>query len=130
MVRRRTRTRPPVGDFEISIFVVPVDLGRELPALFGGGQDVHDESAMIERSSDRAVKPANVLDLRAHPLANRPSYRRNQRHGMRRYVDDATGKLATYGDHGKSITTQGRFDLSSRSKGGDHGAGAMISAGG
>src|SRR5215475_5717304 len=93
MVRHRARTRAPISHLEISIFVVPVDFGRELPALFSGCQDVHDESAMIERSSNRAVKPAEVLELGAHPLRDRPSYRGNQRRGMWRYVDDATGKL-------------------------------------
>src|SRR5207342_2817038 len=36
---------------------------------------------------------AKMLDLRAHPFAYRPSYRGNQHHGLRRDVDNTTGKL-------------------------------------
>src|SRR5262245_3336380 len=99
MLRHRTRTRAPIRYLEISISVIPLDLGPELLAVLGGRQDVHDEPAMIERPPDRAVEPADMLDLRAHPFADRPSHRGNQRHGMRRYVDDATGEVLQVAAH-------------------------------
>src|SRR5262245_16372594 len=48
---------------------------------------------MIDRSANRAIEPAKMLDLRAHPLARRPAHRGDQNHGLRIYIDDTTGKL-------------------------------------
>src|SRR5262249_56046745 len=54
---------------------------------------------MSEGWSDRAIEPAEVLDIRAYPFARRTPYRGNQRHGVRRYADRATGKSLQLTSH-------------------------------
>src|SRR5215813_130040 len=91
--------RAPVNRPRIFIFAVPLNFSRELPALVSSCHDVHNEAAMIEGSSDPAIEPAEVLDIRAYPFACRTPYRGNQRHGVRRYADRATGKSLQLASH-------------------------------
>src|SRR5215467_9078686 len=91
--------RAPVDRVRIFIFAVPLNFSRELPALVSSCHDVHNKAAMIKGSSDPAIEPTEVLDIRAYPFACRTSYRGNQRHGVWRYADRATDKSLQLTSH-------------------------------
>src|SRR5713101_9867554 len=103
ILRHAARLRALLAHLEILVFLEPRDLVRELAALLRACRDAHEETAPVEQALNGAFELAEMLDLRAHPLAGRTGHRRHQCHGAGGYVDGAAGELPGLDPRGSAV---------------------------
>jgi hypothetical protein len=86
----RRSQQMPVGE--------PGKLGRQLVALAQGGRDGHGE-AILEQARAHPLKPADMIDIGDHALADLGGYGRNQRHAAGRHIHYLAGIFLPVGEH-------------------------------